>query len=296
MRLISYLLVLPTACVTVTALAVQSSNAPDWQTAAGGKKSFDAASVKLDTGEFRPPSFPLDNGNAFKPGGHFSADFGVMTYIQFAYKIHFTQQQMRAMQASLPKWAFSDRYAIEAKADGLPTKDQMRLMMQSLLAERFQLAVHFETQDTAVFALTLVKPGKLGPKLRPHSEGPPCEDSPAAAFPPECYVQMMTMKGSELQSGSRATTMDQLAEAIPVMGRLDRTVVDRTGISGEVDYEIEFLRDANPNEPPSANAAAADPGPTFLQAVREQLGLKLEPVRAPLRVLSIDHIERPSEN
>jgi hypothetical protein len=154
MRLLRYPLVLPTAWVTVTALAVQSSNAPDWQTAAGGKKSFDAASVKLDTGEFHPPSFPLDNGNAFKPGGHFSADFGVMTYVQFAYRIHFTQQQMRAMQGSLPKWVFSDRYAIEAKADGLPSKDQMRLMMQSLLAERFQLAVHFDTQETAVFALT----------------------------------------------------------------------------------------------------------------------------------------------
>jgi uncharacterized protein (TIGR03435 family) len=296
MRLIGYLLLLPAAWVTVGALAVQSSNTPDWQTAAGGQKSFDAASVKLDAGEFRPPSFPLDNGNAFKPGGHFSADFGVITYVQFAYKIHFTQQQMRAMLASLPKWVFSDRYAIEAKADGLPTKDQMRLMMQSLLAERFQLGVHFETQETAVFALTLVKPGKPGPKLRPHSEGPPCEDSPATAFPPDCYVQMMTMKGSELRSGSRATTMDQLAEAISAMGRLDRTVVDRTGIGGEVDYEFEFIRDVNPSEPPSANPPAADPGPTFLGAVREQLGLKLEPAKVPLRVLSIDHIERPSEN
>jgi uncharacterized protein (TIGR03435 family) len=142
-----------------------------------------------------------------------------------------------------------------------------------------------------------VKPGKAGPKLRPHSEGPPCEDAPATAFPPECYVQMLMMKGSELHSGSRATTMDQLAEGISAMGRLDRTVVDRTGISGEVDYEIEFVRDANPNEPPSANPApAADPGPTFMQAVREQLGLKLEPVKASLRVLVIDHVERPSSN
>jgi uncharacterized protein (TIGR03435 family) len=296
MRLTRYLLLLAAAWVTVTALAVQSSNESGWQTAAGGKKSFDAASVKLDTGEFRPPSFPLDNGNAFNPGGHFSADFGVIAYVQFAYKIRFTQQQMGAMQASLPKWVFSDRYAIEAKADGLPTKDQMRLMMQSLLAERFQLAVHFETQQTAVFALTLVKPGKPGLKLRPHSEGPPCEDSPATAFPPQCYVQMLTMKGSELRSGARATTMDQLAEAISAMGKLDRTVVDRTGVSGEVDYDFEFVRDVNPNEPASANPPPADPGPTLLQAVREQLGLKLEPAKVPLWVLSIDHIERPSEN
>ncbi|HUB32185.1 MAG TPA: hypothetical protein VMA31_04115, partial [Bryobacteraceae bacterium] len=55
----------------------------DWQTPAGGRKEFEVASVKLDTGDFRPPSFPLDNGNAFKPGAQFSADFGVMTYVQF---------------------------------------------------------------------------------------------------------------------------------------------------------------------------------------------------------------------
>jgi uncharacterized protein (TIGR03435 family) len=296
MRLIRYLLLLPVAWVTVAALALQSSSTPDWQTAAGGKKSFDAASVKLDTGDFRPPSFALDNGNDFKPGGRFSADFGVMTYVQFAYKVQFVQQQIQAMKARLPKWVFSDRYAIEAKAAGLPTKDQMRLMMQSLLAERFQLAVHFETLETAVFVLALVKPGKLGPKLHPHSEGPPCDNSTATAFPPECYAQTLMTKDGKLRGGSRATTMDQLAEAIPAMGRLDRPVVDQTSISGEVDYEIEFVRDVNPNEPPSANPPAADPGPTFLEAVREQLGLKLEPAKVRLRVLLIDHIERPSGN
>jgi bla regulator protein BlaR1 len=200
------------------------------------------------------------------------------------------------MKARLPKWVFSDRYAIEAKAAGLPTKDQMRLMMQSLLAERFQLAVHFETPETAVFVLTLVKPAKLGPNLHPHSEGPPCDNSPATVFPPECYAQTLMTKDGKSRGGSRATTMDQLAEAIPAMGRLDRPVVDQTGIGGEIDYEIEWVRDANPTERPSATLSPADPGPTFLEALREQLGLKLEPAKLPLRVLVIDHGERPSEN
>src|ERR1035441_7466177 len=61
-----------------------------------------------------------------------------------------------------------------------PSKDQMRLMMQSLLAERFKLAVHFETHDVPVMALVLVEPGKLGFRLRPHSQGPPCD----AKIPP----------------------------------------------------------------------------------------------------------------
>jgi len=66
---------------------------------------------------------------------------------------------------------------ISTRAEGNPTKDQMRLMMQSLLAERFKSKVNFETREASVFALTLVKPGKVGPGLRPHSAGPPCPES-----------------------------------------------------------------------------------------------------------------------
>ena len=149
----------------------------DWQAAAGGKMAFEVASVKADSGPFRPPNFPLDNGNAFAPGGRFSADFGVVAYVQFAYKVRISRQQLDAMTARghLPKWIENDRFAIEAKAAGSASKDQMRLMMQSLLAERFHLAVHYETQETAVMALRMVKAGKMGPNLRPHSEDPPCE-------------------------------------------------------------------------------------------------------------------------
>jgi uncharacterized protein (TIGR03435 family) len=270
--------------------------------------AFEIASVKPDNGPFRPPNFPLDNGNSFTPGARFSADFPLLTYIQFAYKVRFSEQQRESMlaHARLPKWIESDRYAIEAKAAGPATKDQMRLMMQTLLADRFHLEVHFEIQDTAVMALTLVKPGKIGPKLRPHSEGPPCEDLPAAAahgrggdgsgiFPERCYVQMLTMNGHRLRAGSRNTTMDQLAEAFSSLWRLDRPVVDQTGFSAGIDYEMEWTREQNPVGPPDANPPP-DPGPTFLQALREQLGLKLEAARAALRVLVIDHIERPSEN
>jgi uncharacterized protein (TIGR03435 family) len=274
------------------AIAVHAQT--DWQAAAGGKKQFDAASVKLET-EFRPPSYPLDNGNAFKPGGRFSAVFTVMTYLQFAYKVSFSRQQVQAMRAKLPKWVFSDLFAIEAKADGLPTKDQFRLMMQSLLAERFHLEVHFETQETAVYALMLVKSGRLGPKLRLHSDGPPCGDSPATAFPPQCYVTMATMKDREIRMGSRATTMDLLAESLPGPGTgVDRPVVDQTGVTGEVDFELDY-HDENPNVPPGTTPPA-DPGPTAIEALREQLGLKLESVRLPLRILVVDRIERPSEN
>ena len=75
------------------------------------------------------------------------------------------------MFAHLPKWVITDRYSIDARAAGNPTKDQMRLMVQSLLADRFQLAAHFATQEVPVFALTVVKDGKLGPKLIAHADG-----------------------------------------------------------------------------------------------------------------------------
>jgi uncharacterized protein (TIGR03435 family) len=268
--------------------------------------AFEVASVKMDQGPFRPPNFPLDTGDAFIPGNRFSADFPVLTYIHFAYKVNFSQQQREFMLAHAPKWIDSDRYAIEAKAAGPANKDQMRLMMQTLLSDRFRLAVHFETQEAAVMALKLVKTGKTGPKLLAHSEGLACENQVASApqsragdssgpFPERCYVQELRMKDHQLRAGSRNTTMEELAGVLSGLGHLDRPVVDQTGLSGRIDYEMEWTQEPNPAGPPDANPSS-DQGPTFLEALREQLGLRLEPTRAPLRVLVVDHIERPSEN
>jgi bla regulator protein blaR1 len=297
----------------------QAQTSPDWQNAAGGQMAFEVASVKPDSGPFRPPKFPLDNGNAYKPSLQFSADFGLITYIEFAWKIRFTPQQRQSMRSRLPKWIFaepyddsSDRYTIEAKASTIPTKDQVRLMMQSLLADRFQLKVHFENQETAVLALTPVKPGKMGPKLRSHSEGPPCDD-PATAqqqggkradtsvYPPVCEVTMATKRpGGMVRIGSRNTTMGQLAEVLsgisPAYGS-DRPLIDQTGIIGTIDYQVEFT-DKQPasSAPPEANQPPRDPETTLVEALQDELGLKLVPTKAELRVLVIDHVERPSEN
>src|SRR5579871_6283226 len=149
-------------------LRAQSVEAPQWQTAAGGKLAFEVASVKpVPSGpdHFRPPSFPLSNDDAFRPtGGRFSATFPLPVLITFAYKVRLTQEQLNAMLAPLPLWVTRDSFEIEAKAEGNPTKDQFRLMLQSLLAERFQLAIHREQREVPLFALVLAKPGKLGPK------------------------------------------------------------------------------------------------------------------------------------
>ena len=291
------------ACCSV----VFGQSVQEWEKAAGGKKAFEVASVKLDPGPFRTPNFPLDPSDAFRPvGDRFSADFAVFTYITFAYKVQSQSADIRsAMQANLPEWVMTDRYAIEARADGVSTKDQMRLMMQSLLTERFGLKAHFETRTFPAFAMELVNPGKTGPKLRPHSEGVPCEETPATnppvrndkAFPPVCdaYVAYMGVNRA-MKLGSRNTTLDLMAGGLAGISRLDRPLVNRTGLEGRYDFTLEFAPEPNAG-PGTTGDAASDPmGPTFMQALKDQLGLKLESVKADFPFLAIDHIERPSGN
>ena len=284
----------------------------------GGKMAFAVASVKPVT-EPRFPNMPLDSGDAKPPGGRFSAGFSLPFYILFAYELApYEATAMNEQFQKLPKWA-NQGYAIEAKADGNPTKDQMRLMMQALLADRFKLKVHFESREGPVLALILVKPGKLGPKLRPHSEGPPCPDSfemdkpftplppPTKAgvvFPAQCGTSAQVQGTSEgTWIGSRNTTLGLVASDIyglaSLNGEVDKPVVDQTGLEGKFDYVLElpagtisiFPKPPNPDNP------LPDPkGTPFLNAVREQLGLKLVSSKGKVRTLIIDHIEKPSGN
>jgi Protein of unknown function (DUF3738) len=130
-------------------------------------------------------SFSLDNGNAYfvinkndrldRNGTLFSAkNQMLMRYIIFAYKLSGTQElalrfdYFKGLELHVPEWVKNDGYDIEARAPQPATKDQLRLMMQSLLAERFKLQVHFETREAPVFALVQEKPGTLGSQLDPH--------------------------------------------------------------------------------------------------------------------------------
>ena len=299
-----------------------AAQAPQWQIAAGGTMAFEVASVKPSSGSFSPPAFPLDNSDAYRPtGGRFHADFPLTVYIQFAYKYRYTTDQMQSAIAHLPKWVANDRFTIDARAPVNATKDQMRLMMQSLLADRFQLAVHFDTQEVPVFFLTYVKAGKMGPKFRLHSDGPPCDPpgTPPAKnsdiYPPICDVYMMNiLQNGMRRTGSRNTTMALLADSLSSTGRLGRPVLDRSGIGERVDFMIEWAPDPDgPSDGVSGSKTARSGGPdiaspaapaaatdlqaaSFLQALREQLGLKLEAGKGPIQLLVIDKVERPSEN
>jgi len=275
--------------------------------------AFEVASVKPSKIP-KMPSFPLNNENAKPPGGRFSANFPLLVYISFAYKL--TASEAKSVNAQLPRSVNADDFEVEARGAGNPTKDQMRLMMQTLLADRFKLAVHFESREGPVFALTLVRPGETGPKLQPHVKGAACPDfempvpfAPIAprkagdVFPAVCENTELrgTPEGTLL--GSRNTTMESIADDISTYGSLAgevaKPVVDQTGLKGKFDFKLElpprffntFPSLLNPDNPPPEPQ-----GTSFRKAVREQLGLRLVSSKGLVRTLVIDHVERPSGN
>src|SRR5450631_2846939 len=152
-------------CQQRPAIAAQTQpiETPRGQTAAGGKMEFDAVSIHpIKPGEFTPPNFDLTAGKNWWQNGLYKADFPVLIYIAFAYKLFPTSAEEESLLAHQSKWVSEEGMAIRMRASGNPTKDQARSMMQSMLADRFKLALHFETREVPVLALTLIGPGKLG--------------------------------------------------------------------------------------------------------------------------------------
>jgi bla regulator protein blaR1 len=247
------------------------------------------------------------------PGGILSATTTLDGLIQFAYKMLLAEKRDGDVFAHQPKWVTEEYFTIEAKAPTADTsKDQFRLMVQTLLADRFKLAVHFESRDVPVMALVLVQPGKLGPRLRPHSEGPPCNakippvDRSSPRIPdvwmPVCgTTQNVDWANNTVILGSRNTTMEILANYVSLIEPLDRPVVDQTGLTGGFDIEVNFTppwkmpKDQGPKEQGQAAQLDLD-GPTFLEGLKKDLGLKLIPTHAVVETLVIDHVEQPTPN
>ena len=281
-----------------------------WEKAAGSKMAFEVVSIHLEKpGNFRGPLFALSPDDSYVPtGGRFFADFPLSVYIEFAYKIWLTEEQRSALLGHLPKWVSSQSFVIEGRAPGNPTKDQMRLMVQSLLEDRFKFKMHFETQTASVLALVLDKPGATGPKLTPHDQGPACDPNPQLTdpawvashkdvFPIICDAFMLRGGADgKMKLGSRNTTMALLAHSLPSVASLGRPVVDQTGLTGRYDFAMEWTPEPHTAPIPVADSEENVGSTTFLEAMHEQLGLKLKPAKAPIEVPIIDHVESPSEN
>jgi bla regulator protein BlaR1 len=291
----------------LNAPAIHAQDAISWQTKAGGKMAFEVASVKPSKRAIAPSNVPLTPWDDYIPiNGLFRADAPLRAYIEFAYKLWPNELQSREL-SHLPKWAGTDRYSIEARAPTTnPTKDQVRLMVQSLLADRFQLATHFDAMEGPVFELKLAKAGAPGPKLVSHADGPPC-DRPGRSpgdglpgFPADCHsLNAIPKPGTTLVIvGVRDLPMDvlsgALSGAIPL--GLGRPVIDKTGLTGRFDFTLEFAPERRPAADSDSPVPSTPIGPTPIEALHDQLGLKLEPAKGSIPILVIDRVERPSEN
>jgi uncharacterized protein (TIGR03435 family) len=302
-----------TAVLLATAglVALGAANAPRAQTPPADEKppAFEVASVKPNLSNALATSrFPMGPGDAYVPGTLFSAtNQPLIVYLRFAHKLG------QSDLLGLPGWVYNDRFDIEARAQGSPTKDQVRLMMQFLLADRFKLITHTEKQTKPVFILVLAKAGKTGPQLQARSENGSCSAAstpqPPAAAPAAPSAPSSTSALPPIPCGSigpipasapgrgrlvgRSVTMGRIAGVLtnPFTG-VDRPVLDRTGLIGTVDFSLEWSLAPDSAEPLAAQPE--DTGPTFLVALQEQLGLKLKSTRGPVDVLVIDHVEHPA--
>jgi uncharacterized protein (TIGR03435 family) len=226
----------------------------------GTAPSFEVASIKLHQG-------PVTQVSAVPSGPRIRITaYGLVGLIMDAYDVKFDEI------SGGPSWMNSDRFDIEAVAGGeaTPAKAQLKLMLQSLLAERFKLKVHRETRVMPVYALVV---GKGGPKLK--------ESAPDAE-------RMLTQSGTR---GARLTVvkgdMDQLAIQLSSSPGVDRPVINKTGLAGSYDYKLSWAFETT---------ASDSDGVSIFTALQEQLGLKLEPQKAPIETLVVDHAERPSAN
>ena len=186
-----------------------------------------------------------------------------------------------------PDWLRSDRYDIAAKGDGDAGFLEIRAMLQQLFQDRFELKFHWETKQTAVYDLVVSKPGKL-------HESDPGDCPPLGSQDnnsPSCGGGLRNTPGD---TQGRKLTADEIAGSLSFF--VGRMVRNKTGLPGKYDVDLRWTPDSvrleSSNSSPTIDASA----PSIYSALQEQLGLKLQSARGPVKFLVIDRAERPSEN
>ena len=255
-----------------TAWAIPEPPAALKPMAADASPAFEVATIK--------PSNPDAPGKAFGVRGRMFSTLNttLSDLIAFAYGVQ--AKQITGAAA----WLETEKYDLAGQPDapGQPNEKQWKMMLQKLLADRFKLAFHRDKKELAVYAIVL---GTAGPKLT-KSEGDP-NGLPALFF-----------RGLGVLPARNATMAD--LAGVMQTAVLDRPVVDRTALVGRYDFTLTWTPDESQfgglgaRVPPPTGDAAAPPG--LFTAIQEQLGLKLESTKAPVEVLVIDRVEKPSEN
>jgi uncharacterized protein (TIGR03435 family) len=268
----------------------QSQNAP---------QSFEVASVK--------PSAP-SGSNVFMvrvemaPGGRYTAS-GVTLKLLLQQAFDVRDYQITGG----PGWISSERYDINAKA-GVPdiNRDQIKVLLQSLLAERFQLQVHRETKELPVYQMVIGKNGhklhasEFQPEDKPEPKPDPGAPAHAAGGTSDAQKRGAMIR---MGRGMLDAQMANISALANMLGQqLGRPVLDKTGLKGSWDFKLEWTPDesqrsmgfggAGHEGPPPGDAS----GPSLFTALQEQLGLRLETAKGPVEILVIDRVEKPSEN
>jgi uncharacterized protein (TIGR03435 family) len=246
--------------------------APPKTMAANAPLTFEVATIK--------PSVPNSPGKLFTVKGPdvFTLNTTLSDIMTLAYEVHINQI------AGAPSWFENDKFDIQGRptAEGIPNTDQLRGLLRSLLADRFKLTTHNEKKEMPAYVLTA---GSGSHKMTPNTANP--TGLPGLFF--KGLGQMV------VTNATMAQFVGSLQGAV-----LDRPVVDRTGIQGRFDFTLTWTADDSqfrsfgprpPSGPPADNAP-----PGLFTAIQEQLGLKLDRGNAPVDVIVIDRVEKPSDN
>ena len=256
---------------------------------AQGPAAFDVASIK-----------PNNSGAVgeqvrfFPPSGRVT-----MTNVTVRRTIINAYQLQDSQLTGGPGWLTSEHFDIVANVEGVTnlTPDQRWIMVRALLADRFKLKMHTESREQSVFALVLARSdGRIGSQLRKSETTCTAPAEPRTgpidlSTPNLCGVIM----GGPGRMNFRGVTLEMLAAQLAP--RVGRSVVDRTGLAGRFDLDVEFspqpLR-ADSGDPASVDRPV-DNAPSIYTAIQEQLGLKLESQKTSVTVFVIDTVERPTE-
>jgi uncharacterized protein (TIGR03435 family) len=247
--------------------------------AAQSASEFEVASIKRNESGEGGSSFDMSRGRIR------ATNTLLQPLIRQAFEVMDTQV------VGAPSWMATERYDIVAKAPaGVTSAADMRPLLRALLAERFKLATHRETRDMPVFALVRARADGFGPGFRAGTVDDCAAQAPAAPPLsaqdewPACVVRFtpgrLYIGGYDMAEVLRMLT--------PLVGR---TILDETGIAGRVHVRLEYQPQGPGAQPPNP---PADDRRDLFTALEEQVGIKLESRRAPVNVLAIDALEKPT--
>jgi len=244
------------------------------------RPKFEVASVKPNTG--------TGPGMTIRPSPNGRLDVEDITarqLIRIAYGL------LDSQISGGPGWIDSDHFDLSAKAENSVTFEEMRPMLQSLLADRFGLVVQRKPKELPVFTLVVAKGGIKFAQSKPESCIAPRPHTPLPDGKPPVFCGSIQMRRGQLDA--TGITMTQLVKVLTDFGNLGRPVVNTTDLSGTFDIHLQFTPYEAVAEPaPPVDASV----PSIFTALQEQLGLKLESSKEPVEVLVIDKVERPRGN